>query len=139
MCALPIWTNCTARTYRVNKERMVRLAQHSRDELNILREATGISYDERARGTLQLFRKQSQLDGVGADIDVLRDHGLPFELLDRDGCIHAEPGLAHSAAPNAGGLRLPLAETGHRFQFTTALAHLAAARARQSGGSGKDV
>src|SRR3546814_2402498 len=58
-------TNCTARAYRVNKERMVRLAQHSRDELNILREATGISYDERARGTLQLFRKQSQLDGVG--------------------------------------------------------------------------
>src|SRR3546814_13537712 len=63
-------TNCTARAYRVNKERMVRLAQHSRDELNILREATGISYDERARGTLQLFRKPSQLDGVGADIDV---------------------------------------------------------------------
>ena len=120
--------NCNAADYRVNKGRMVRLAEYSRDCLIALRAATGISYDERSQGTLQLFREQKQLDGVAKDIEVLRADSVPFEVLDRAGCIAAEPGLANSAAPIAGGLRLPNDETGDCFKFTNALAELAKAR-----------
>jgi D-amino-acid dehydrogenase len=43
---------------------MVRLAEYSRDCLKQLRADTGIAYDERSQGTLQLFRTQKQLDGT---------------------------------------------------------------------------
>ncbi|HSY28106.1 MAG TPA: FAD-dependent oxidoreductase, partial [Burkholderiaceae bacterium] len=53
--------NCTSSRYEINKGRMVRLAEYSRDCLIELRAATGIDYDERTQGTLQLFRNQKQL------------------------------------------------------------------------------
>ena len=55
---------------RRNKSRMVRLAEYSRDCLMQLRADTGISYDERTQGTLQLFRTQKQVDGAAKDIKV---------------------------------------------------------------------
>ena len=55
-------SNCTHAKYEINKGRMVRLAEYSRDCLQELRAETGISYDERTLGTLQLFRTQAQLD-----------------------------------------------------------------------------
>jgi D-amino-acid dehydrogenase len=107
---------------------MVRLAEYSRDCLIDLRRSTGIAYDERSRGTLQLFREQRQLDGIDKDIAVLRADGVPFEVLDTAGCIAAEPGLASSEVRFAGGLRLPNDETGDCFKFTNALADMAKAR-----------
>lgn len=118
--------NCTTSAYQVNKSRMVRLAEYSRDCLGELRAETGISYDERTQGTLQLFRSQKQVDAAGKDIEVLRADGVPFEVLDRAGCIAAEPGLAGSADLIAGGLRLPGDETGDCFKFTNNLAEMAA-------------
>ncbi|MGN7158703.1 D-amino acid dehydrogenase [Sphingomonas sp. SAFR-052] len=118
--------NCNARDYAVNKARMVRLAEYSRDQLIELRRATGISYDERSQGTLQLFREEKQLAGIDKDIAVLKADGVAYEVLDRAGCIAAEPGLAGSNQPLAGGLRLPGDETGDCFKFTNALARMAA-------------
>lgn len=117
--------NCTAARYVINKERMVRLAEFSRDRLIDLRAETGITYDERMQGTLQLFRYQAQLDGIGKDIEVLKAGGVAFEVLDRAGCIAAEPGLAYAAEDFVGALRLPNDETGDCFKFTNALAKLA--------------
>ncbi|MEP6502244.1 MAG: D-amino acid dehydrogenase [Betaproteobacteria bacterium] len=117
--------NCTESRYRVNKARMVRVAEYSRDCLQLLRRETGIRYDERTKGTLQLFRTQKQLDGVGSDIDVLRQFGVPFELLDRDGYLKHEPALASVKEKFVGGLHLPGDETGDCFKFTTELAKLA--------------
>lgn len=119
--------NCNARDYAINKSRMVRLAEFSRDCLIELRSQTGITYDERMQGTLQLFREESQLAGIAKDVAVLTADGVPFEVLDKAGCIAAEPGLAGSAAPIAGGLRLPNDETGDCFKFTNALADMARA------------
>ena len=86
--------NCTAARYRINKARMVRLAEYSRDCLKELRAATGLGYDERMQGTLQLFRTQKQLDGIGKDVEILRQYGVPFQVLDRPGYLRYEPTLA---------------------------------------------
>ncbi|MFX5187553.1 D-amino acid dehydrogenase, partial [Acinetobacter baumannii] len=64
---LQMLRNCTAARYAVNKSRMVSIAEYSRDCLRALRADIGITYDERSQGTLQLFRKQSQLDSIGGD------------------------------------------------------------------------
>jgi len=123
---LAMLRNCTAARYEINKGRMVRLAEYSRDCLKELRAQTGIRYDERTQGTLQLFRTQAQLDGTAADIEILKRYGVAYEVLDRDGCIRNEPALAHVRDKIVGGLRLPGDETGDCFKFTQNLAALAA-------------
>ena len=117
--------NCTSARYEINKGRMVRLAEYSRDCLKELRAQTGIQYDQRMQGTLQLFRTQAQLDGTAADIAVLQRYGVGFELLDVDGCIRHEPALAAVREKFAGGLLLPGDETGDCFKFTQNLAAMA--------------
>ncbi|MGY3533452.1 D-amino acid dehydrogenase [Bradyrhizobium sp. USDA 4452] len=119
---LKMLRNCTTARYAVNKSRMIPIAEYSRDCLQALRSEIGIKYDERAQGTLQLFREQAQLDHTGDDIAVLKQYGVPFEVLDRDGCIKAEPALAGVKEKFAGGLRLPHDETGDCHMFTQALA-----------------
>ncbi len=118
--------NCTARAYALNKSRMVPIAEYSRDVLKALRAETGIAYDDRAQGTLQLFRTQKQLDGIGGDVDVLRQYGVPFEVLDREGFCRVEPALKHTQHKFVGALRLPGDETGDCFLFTNRLAVMAA-------------
>src|SRR5204863_8721786 len=93
-----------------------------------LRADTGLAYDERMQGTLQLFRTQKQFDGSASDIAVLRKSGVAFELLDRAGCIRHEPALARVSDKFVGGLLLPGDETGDCFKFTQALAALAVER-----------
>ena len=122
---LAMLRNCTSARYELNKGRMVRLAEYSRDCLKALRAQTGIRYDERMQGTLQLFRTQAQLDGTAADIAILKRYGVGFELLDRDGCIRHEPALAKVKDKFVGGLLLPGDETGDCFKFTQNLAALA--------------
>lgn len=117
--------NCTASRYETNKGRMVRLAEYSRDCLIALRDATGISYDHRTQGTLQLFRTQKQLDAAASDIAVLQRYGVPYEVLDPAGCIRVEPALAHVREKFVGALRLPGDETGDCFKFTQQLAAMA--------------
>ena len=124
---LQMLRNCTASRYALNKSRMVGVAEYSRDCLRALRADIGIGYDDRSQGTLQLFRKQSQLDTIGGDVDILRQYNVPFEVLDRAGCISAEPGLAAVQNSFVGGLRLPDDETGDCHLFTQRLEAVATA------------
>ena len=124
---LKLLQNCTAKRYDMNKERMVRLAEYSRDCIGELRTNTGISYEGRTQGTLQVFRTQKQLDAEAKDIAVLSRLGVPFEHLDPDGCALVEPALALVKDQLLGGLRLPHDETGDCQLFTTLLAKKAQA------------
>ena len=119
---LKLLRNCTASRYDINKERMVRLAEYSRDCMGELRSETGISYEGRTQGTLQVFRTQKQLDAEAKDIKVLSRLGVPFEHLDPDGCARIEPALALVKDQLLGGLRLPGDETGDCQLFTENLA-----------------
>ena len=117
--------HCTPARYAVNKERMMRVAEYSRSCLQQLRAETGIAYEQRTGGTLQLFRTQAQLDAVARDIAVLRECNVPYELLTRDQLARVEPALAQARDRLSGGLRLPHDETGDCHQFTQALAGMA--------------
>ena len=122
---LAMLANCTERAYALNKSRMVPIAEYSRDCLKALRAETGIAYDERALGTLQLFRTQKQLDGIAGDVAVLEQYGVPYEVLDREGFVRVEPAMALTKEKFVGALRLPGDETGDCFKFTNRLAAMA--------------
>ncbi len=117
--------NCDTSHYMVNKSRMVRLAEYSRDCLKDLRAATGIQYEGRQGGTLQLFRTEQQFDNAAKDIAVLDDAGVPYSLLTAEQLATVEPALAKVAHKLTGGLRLPNDETGDCKLFTERLAKMA--------------
>ncbi|CCG87447.1 D-amino acid dehydrogenase [Erwinia piriflorinigrans] len=119
--------NCDMHHYQQNKSRMVRIAEYSRDCLKALRQQTGIAYEGRQGGTLQLFRTAQQFESAAKDIAVLREAGVPYELLEAAQLIHAEPALGATQHKLTGGLRLPNDETGDCQLFTQRLAEMAAA------------
>lgn len=123
---LKMLSNCTSKRYAINKSRMLRLADYSRISLAALRKETGIAYDERMQGTLQLFRTQAQLDASAKDVKALAADGIPYEVLDPEGCIRVEPALKHVREKIVGGLLTPKDETGDCFKFSNALATKAA-------------
>ena len=124
---LMMLANCTHKAYALNKSRMVPIAEYSRDCLKALRAETAIAYDDREQGTLQLFRTQQQLDSIGDDVAVLKQYGVPFEVLDREGFCKVEPALRLTQEKFVGGLRLPNDETGDCFKFSNRLAEMSAA------------
>lgn len=115
-------SNCSLERYELNKSRMVRLAEYSRDCLRRLRAETGLHYEQRSQGTLQVFRTKKQLAAEAKDIAVLERMGVPFEHLDAAGCVRIEPALIHVQNALLGGLYLPGDETGDCQLFTTQLA-----------------
>lgn len=118
-------TNCTSGRYAINKSRMLRLADYSRVSLAALREETGLAYDQRFQGTVQLFRTQAQLDASSKDVKALSADGIPYEVLDPDGCIRVEPALKHVREKIVGGLLTPKDETGDCFKFSNGLSEKA--------------
>ena len=118
---LQMLSQCTKGNYKINKERMMRIAEYSRDLFIEIRHNLGIEYDNRSMGTLQVFRNYHQLDEISKDLEVLDKCKIPFELLDVTGCVNAEPALARVAEKLVGGLRLPNDETGDCFLFTQKL------------------
>ena len=119
--------NCTeARLSRATRRAWCALAEYSRDCLRDLRDETGITYDDRQRGTLQLFRTQKQLDHVADDTRVLDEYGVPYEVLDRAGCVARRAG----ARPTRGQVRRRPAPAGRRDR-RRAPVHPAAGGARR--------
>ena len=114
--------NCNAGAYRVNKLRMMRLAEYSRARLQSLRETLNLQYDHRTQGTLQLFGTARQLADSARDRRILDEAGVAYRLLDAQGCADVEPALGNSERPIAGGLHLPGDETGDCHLFTSELA-----------------
>ncbi|OTG72464.1 D-amino acid dehydrogenase small subunit [Acinetobacter terrae] len=117
--------NCNPQSYAINKERMTRVAEYSRNCLRDLRKATGIHYENRSKGTLQVFRNEAQLEAVQRDIQVLKECGVDYELLLKEDLAKVEPALAFAQDKLVGGLHLPNDETGDCYLFTNALASLA--------------
>lgn len=117
---------CRLERFLINKSRMLRLAEYSRDQLRGLRNETGIRYDEASLGTLQVFRTARQLEAGTRDAALLAEHGIAHQLLERDQLSRYEPALAAVKEKFTGGLRLPGDETGDCLKFTRQLADQAA-------------
>ncbi|WP_355659871.1 D-amino acid dehydrogenase [Halomonas salifodinae] len=119
---MQMFNNCTADRYAVNKERMVRVAEYSRHCIDTLRAETGIRYEDRQRGLLQLFRHDYQVEAVAKDMKVLEQCGVRHDLLDAEQVKAVEPALNRVPGKFVGGLHLPDDQTGDCHLFTNRLA-----------------
>lgn len=116
---------CTGPRYLVNKERQLRLARYSHERLVQLRADAGITYDERTRGLLVLYRERRQLRAAERELRLLERLGIDSRLLTADDCRAQEPALAASPARISGGLYFPYDESGDCRRFTETLSLLA--------------
>jgi D-amino-acid dehydrogenase len=112
---------CNANAYNINKSRMMALAEYSRDQFITLRKEIGISYQDGQSGTLQLFRKDEQVEAAEKDIKVLKALGVPHQVLSPEQIAQVEPGLASVIDKFKGGLRLTGDETGDCYLFCQSL------------------
>lgn len=118
---------CAPERYAANKERMVRLAEYSRDCLRHWRTDMDLRYEGRTFGTLQLFRTAEQLRGAAKDTAVLERCHVPYRLMRTEDCVEQEPALAPRADLLRGGLYLPGDETGDCHLFIQDMAEKARA------------
>lgn len=112
---------CNGDAYKMNKSRMMALAEYSRDQFIALRKDIGISYQDGQSGTLQLFRKDEQVEASEKDIKVLKALGVPHQVLSPEQIAQVEPGLASVVDKFKGGLRLTGDETGDCYLFCQSL------------------
>lgn len=119
---------CLPARTRANTLAILSLAQYSRERLRALRARTGIEYHCLTRGILHLFTEGAEFARVPQRVQLLRDHGLPAEVLSPEECLRLEPALAESSVPLAGGLYGADDESGDARLFTEKLAALAAGK-----------
>lgn len=117
---------CELARFRVNKQRMQRIAYYSRACLTETRTRHGIEYG-RSEGYLQLFRSAYDEEMARPAMRILNEAGLAHRLLDRAGCIAVEPALASAPVQPHAGLHLPGDEAGDCAAFAARLRDIAAA------------
>jgi len=78
---------CRLQRFRVNKQRMQRLAEYSRTVLHELRRRHSIDY-EQAQGWLQLFRSEADMARAKPSLDMLAQAGSPHRLISAEQCAH---------------------------------------------------
>jgi len=117
--------NCQLEKYRVNKSRMLTIANRSRECLAELNRNYDLNYQGRTKGTLQIFRNPAQLKAVEKDIALLEESGTNYQLMNPAQCLVQEPGLANMQGNLVGGLYLPDDETGDCQLFCQQLQQMA--------------
>jgi D-amino-acid dehydrogenase len=118
------WLNeCDIDRYRVNKQRMQRVAFYSRDILHALRTQYQLEY-EQTQGYLQLFRTEHDMQLAEPALALLAEHEVPHSIVDPETARTIEPSLS-PATPLAGGLHLPNDEAGNCPLFTKQIRYLA--------------
>ncbi|QEY23110.1 D-amino acid dehydrogenase [Neisseria animalis] len=120
--------NCTTERYQTNKERMVRISEYSREMFRRFEAETGMDFEGRKKGTLQIFRSTKEVEAAEKDIEVLAEYGVPYQRLKPEECLQHEPALHHALGKIAGALHLPNDATGDCHLFASRLKNLCEAK-----------
>jgi D-amino-acid dehydrogenase len=120
--------NCTPGRSTANMEKNLALGLHSRSLLKYIRAETGIRYDERTQGILQIFRNKEQFETAARSAEIMTRMGCAETVLDRDRCLTLEPALRDTGDALVGGVHAPGDETGDAHLFTQELARILAER-----------
>ena len=132
---------CRPEVYRVNRARLQALAFYSRQRLHAITGQFRLDYD-RSDGYLVLLRTAQDRAMAEPGLQVLRDAGVKFALIEPEAARLIEPGL-NPDTPFTGAIQLPDDEVGNcrqfalllkneaqrmgvRFRFNTSVVHIGA-------------
>lgn len=118
-------SECELQRFRLNRQRMQRVALYSRNILQQLRERERLDYEQTV-GYMQLFRSERDLAMARPILDLMNESGLAHQALDAAAARAIEPGLAENAAL-AGAWYFADDATGNCALFTKQLKQAAQA------------
>jgi D-amino-acid dehydrogenase len=121
------WRACRARVHGPHRAAMHRLAQLSATRLQELKRQLRLEF-EHVPGVTMLLRGERELKLAQPALALLRDWGVPHELVDAARCRELEPGLSATTSLHA-AVHLPQDGAGNCRQF----AHLLKAEALRLG------
>ena len=110
---------CRVDVYLTNRARLQRLAFYSRSRLHAIRANLRLEYD-RSEGHLVVWRTEHDRKLAQPGLQVLRDAGVAFRLLDPQQARTVEPALSLDTA-FASAMHLPDDEVGNCRQFALML------------------
>ena len=108
--------HCTPSAHRANTAKLMRLSRYSCDQLASFETDMGLPKETRQEGGLYLFQKTAQFQAHVSSLED-QDHGAQ-QVLDCDGLIAHEPGLASMAEMFVGGVLSPADAVGDCRLFT---------------------
>jgi len=111
---------CKLERFRVNKQRMQRIAYYSSECLREFRSRHPFDYG-RSQGYLQLFRSEHDVELAQPALAVLRDAGIAYREVSAKQCVDIEPGLRWARATPVSGIHFPDDEAGDCARFTREL------------------
>jgi len=120
--------NSAPEKHRDNTLKNVTLARYSLKTLERLNRELDIEFDYQQRGTIKLFRDRETQEEFVKLGELLAEHGLNYQLLDRKELIDFEPCLDPVRSELVGGLFYPGDEAGDARDFCQQLATLASER-----------
>ena len=113
---------CTPARTRHNIEQIVRLGTYSRAQLQALRQARGLQYDQRAQGILHFYTSEREFAAAEAPAAQMRDLGCDRRVISADEAVALEPALAHIRPKLAGATYTAEDESGDAQAFVRELA-----------------
>lgn len=113
---------CTPARTRRNIEQIVRLGAYSRGELQALRGARQLEYDQRTQGILHFYTDAAEFAAAEAPAAQMRALGCDRRVISADDAVRLEPALAHIRPQLAGATYTAEDESGDAHRFTLALA-----------------
>ena len=116
---------CTPEAFQRTLRHMNRLSIYSFEALKAVREVEAIDYDQRAEGTLNMYRTRVGFETAATLAASEEDPRFRPEVLDIDACVRLEPALEPGRHLFAGALHVAGDETGDAHKFSIVLAERA--------------
>ncbi|MEY4294757.1 MAG: hypothetical protein RLY82_445 [Pseudomonadota bacterium] len=113
------WRACKLDTYLANRSRMLALASYSRERLHAITADLSLEF-ERNDGLMVLLRNAKDAKLMQANLQVLRESGVPFKELTAEEARIVEPAI-NPDNTFFGALHLPSDEVGNCREFTLLL------------------
>ena len=120
--SIQFFMNCRTSKSRENTIKSLKLALYSRQILPEIRQDTGIEYDLKTLGILDIHRNPKTYDEAVANATMLKELGCSNKMLGQEAVFALEPALEETGADILGGVHTPDDESGDAHAFTRDLA-----------------
>ncbi len=117
------WRACNLQTYLQHRASLQQLAFYSRQRLQCITDQYALDYD-RSDGYMVLLRSEKEHTLVQPSLQVLRDAGVTFDILNEDAARLIEPAL-NPDSHFSGAIHLPQDGVGNCRQFVLQLKDIA--------------
>lgn len=119
--------NSQLELYQRNTVSNLRMALHSMEVLQSLRNETLIEYDRKSAGAVKIFRSSAALAAARSAASRLSRDGLIYRTLSPQETVRVEPGLLPIASQLKGGIYYAGDEVGDAYRFCSRLGECARA------------